>query len=341
MKKIIYMLMSMVCISCIEPFKLEYDDDPIIFLEAFPGVEDVVVFNIRPAYSYSSTAVRPELRPEITFMVNGRVVPVEHNDGTRFGDRYAESCYIADYKPVPGDKLSVEVSSPGFSTIYAVTEIPQPFPERKIGYRNVASGEFSSNMVSVSFADAGDTDCAYGLQILEESLVYKPDGSFVESLSRYAGYSLSYQYTYSPEPLSGMNVPFNGWQLQPYSYGDGYMAVWDDDIFNGKETSLSMSVQGFSYESFFENETVREMNVEGTNGRYRVLNHNKLLLYSLSDEFYRYAVAQNLIGENATIEFGLAPSNFCYSNVRNGYGVFAGIWCVETDWITKESIENE
>lgn len=191
-----------------------------------------------------------------------------------------------------------------------------------------------------TFADADDTDCAYGLQIMEESLVYLTDGSVMESRFRYAGYSLSDLYTDSPETLSGMNVPFNGWLLQPESYDDGYMAVWDDDVFNGKNTSLSMSVQGLSYGSFFENETVRDMTVDGASVRCRVLNHNKLLLYSLSDDFYRYAVAQDIVGDNASIEYGLAPSNFCSSNVTNGYGIFAGIWRVETDWITKESIEN-
>jgi hypothetical protein len=36
----------------------------------------------------------------------------------------------------------------------------------------------------------------------------------------------------------------------------------------------------------------------------------------------------------------IAPSSYCYSNIDNGYGAFAGVTIVETDWITKEFIEN-
>jgi hypothetical protein len=51
-------------------------------------------------------------------------------------------------------------------------------------------------------------------------------------------------------------------------------------------------------------------------------------------------VAQELILDNADFFAGIAPSNFCYSNIKGGYGAFAGIYRVETDCITREFIEN-
>ena len=47
-----------------------------------------------------------------------------------------------------------------------------------------------------------------------------------------------------------------------------------------------------------------------------------------------------IVCENAGFVAGLAPSNFCYSNIENGYGAFAGVCRVETDWITQDFIEN-
>ena len=73
---------------------------------------------------------------------------------------------------------------------------------------------------------------------------------------------------------------------------------------------------------------------------YPGVSHTKLLLYTMSPEFYKYAVAQELILDNADFFAGIAPSNFCYSNIKGGYGAFAGIYRVETDWITREFIEN-
>ena len=46
-----------------------------------------------------------------------------------------------------------------------------------------------------------------------------------------------------------------------------------------------------------------------------------------------------LIEDNADMFAGLAPSNFCYSNIVGGYGIFGGVSIVETDWITPEFIE--
>ena len=72
---------------------------------------------------------------------------------------------------------------------------------------------------------------------------------------------------------------------------------------------------------------------------YRVIKRNKLLLYTMSDELYKYSLAKELIEDNADMFAGLAPSNFCYSNIVGGYGIFGGVSIVETDWITPEFIE--
>lgn len=66
------------------------EDEPMIFLESFPGVEDVIVFDVQPAYSYSNSALRPEFKPVITLMVNGTEVPVVRNTGFCVSDKYPE-----------------------------------------------------------------------------------------------------------------------------------------------------------------------------------------------------------------------------------------------------------
>lgn len=339
LRYIVFLTAALAAASCMKPFDLKLDDEPIIYLEAFPGVEDVVVFNIQPGYAYSNTALKPEFKPEIHFTVNGEDIPVVLNEGSRFGDRFPETSYVADYKPVPGDRMTVEVHSEGFSSIYAQTSIPQPFPERKIDYRVVQTAERDYNVIFVSFKDDADIPLAYGMQIHEETTYYKPDVEPETYYYLYAGDQIADDYEFAPQSFEGITMNFNGWSVQR---GD-YIAGWDDELFAGQDKTISMVVNSYGpADSFFEHTFDNPLYDEsgGVIGNYPGISHNKLLLYTMSPEFYKYAVAQELILDNADFFAGIAPSNFCYSNIKGGYGAFAGIYRVETDWITREFIEN-
>lgn len=339
LRYIVFLTAALAAASCMKPFDLKLDDEPIIYLEAFPGVEDVVVFNIQPGYAYSNTALKPEFKPEIHFTVNGEEIPVVLNEGCRFGDRFPETSYVADYKPVPGDRMAVEVHSEGFSSIYAQTSIPQPFPERKIDYRVVQTAERDYNVIFVSFKDDADIPLAYGMQIHEETTYYKPDVEPETYYYLYAGDQIADDYEFAPQSFEGITMNFNGWSVQR---GD-YIAGWDDELFAGQDKTISMVVNSYGpADSFFEHTFDNPLYDESGEviGNYPGISHNKLLLYTMSPEFYKYAVAQELILDNADFFAGIAPSNFCYSNIKGGYGAFAGIYRVETDWITREFIEN-
>ena len=246
---IVFLTMAFAAASCMKPFDLKLDDEPIIYLEAFPGVEDVVVFNIQPGYAYSNTALKPEFKPEIHFTVNGEDIPVVLNEGSRFGDRFPETSYVADYKPVPGDRMTVEVHSEGFSSIYAQTSIPQPFPERKIDYRVVQTAERDYNVIFVSFKDDADIPLAYGMQIHEETTYYKPDVEPETYYYLYAGDQIADDYEFAPQSFEGITMNFNGWSVQR---GD-YIAGWDDELFAGQDKTISMVVNSYGpADSFFE-----------------------------------------------------------------------------------------
>lgn len=336
-KYILFTAAAFLLASCVLPFDPELDDDPVIFLESFPGADDVVVFNVLPAYSNSNTASRPEFRPGIVFTVNGREVPVVRNDGQAVCDRYSEKLYIADYKPLPGDKMTVRISAEGFRDIYAETMIPEAFPERRIDYRLETIGDREFNRLHVSFSDDPETDYSYGIQIHNEIVKYLPDTTYV-SFSRSAGNQISDYYDMAPESSEGMSLPFD----------DGYLAAWDGTSFDRRDIGLSVIVVSYgygeisAYDSFFvyEGEDVLYDDYGNEKGTYKYISRNKMILYTMTEEFYRYSVAQNLIDTNADFIAGLAPSNFCYTNIENGYGAFAGVSCVETDWITPEFIEN-
>lgn len=339
------LLTSVIFVSCAEKFDLKYEDEPVIYLESFPGVEDVIVFRVQPAYSLSNSAVRPEFDPDITFAVNGQAIPVIRNTGRKIASDYPEECYIADLKPSPGDKMSIEVSAEGFRTVYAQTSIPQPFPERRIDYGQVKIGDIYHNVLYVTFKDDNHTDYAYGLQILNESVRMWPDQEPEILTYSYAGRQLTDEFTMAPESLDGIGLYFNGWRIG----GMEGISCWDDSPFNGEEKTLSMVVMisdwywgSDRYYRFFEHEEDIFLYDDYGNvtNKGTQLEHNKLVMYSMTEEFYKYAVAQKLTGDNSDSIAGLAPSNYCYSNIHNGCGAFAGVWRTETEWITQEFIEN-
>lgn len=328
--------MAWVGASCQVAFDLDMDKTSLIFLESFPGVDDVVVFEIQPAYSLSNSAPRPDFKPEIVFTVNGKEIPVVQNTGNSISEYYLEDRYIAEYKPVPGDKMQVRVSSEGFESISAETIIPAPVHKRKIDFRKEEIGENEFNILYVTPESEGDAPYAYGMNIFKETTVYIAEDSTYVSTTTYNGYQISDYYEMSPVSFDGI--------LVRYGFNNPILGVWQ----NTKEEQCVMSYLFDSYryggvdtyDAFFDHEgEYAEYDQTGNViDSYRYRERNKLQLYTLTEEFYKYAIAQVLV-DNADFP-GIAPANFCYTNIVGGHGAFAGLTRVETDWITKEFIEN-
>lgn len=314
--------------SCMTPFDLDLDDEPIIFLESFPGYEEVVTFRIIPAYSKSNTAARPAFSPEIIFTVNGNEIPVRADK---------ESYYIAEYCPASGDRMSIEVSADGFQSIYAETKIPDAFPQMKLGYEKEYIDGRDLAVIRVTPYNDPEKYYSYGIQIFEENTYYYPEGE--EAYVRlYVGEQIQDYYDMAPHSMDGMTVylestPISVWRTgaEP-GYSHELAMVLDTYVYDGYD----------SYNDLFVHDGERLQYDEEGNviGMIPYHSRSRLNLFTMTEEFYKYMVAQELIKDNADFITGLAPSNFCYSNIKGGYGVFAGVCCTKTDWITPEMIES-
>ena len=336
MKKFIYIFLTLcAAVSCMTPFDLDYDDNPVIFLEAFPGADaEYIKFEIQPAYSKSNTAQKPPFNPEIIFEVDGNIVPVEYVDAEN-------GYYIAHHKPMPGEKMKISVTSEGFVGISAETVIPDAFPQRKIDYRKVESGLDRYSSVMYITPESIDPKWCYGIQFLNEyshddlsgpkTMIYKYSGRLFPDSE--GGFD-----ELAPMSASAMNLELQG----------GYLWAWDGDQLD--RNSCVFSLQPVTtwtseleiYDSFFVNSGEYIIHDDEGNevGVGEYVDRNKVLLYTMTDEFYKYKVANELESDYVGIVGIIAPANFCYSNINNGYGAFAGVYVVETDWITKEFIEN-
>ena len=336
MKKYIYILIAVlgVVTSCVTPFDPQYDENPIIYIESFPGLSaDYIDIKIMPAYSKSNTPVMTPFKPEITFEVNGKALSVECIDAS-------EGIYRAQYSSQSGDKMSISVASEGFVSAYAETAIPNAFPERKIDYRKVPSGIDSyANVLYVTISET-DTAYGYGMQICNETIYEYPEGQEIW-IDKYAGNLYPDKVDFDdmiPVSLEAVDIRL---------YGE-YLWAWEGkSLKNGNNTfSVVPQTYGYgdlsSYDSFFIQESERVMYDEHGNELYAVpyIDRNKLILYTMSEEFYKYRVAYEFQADYDGFIGFAAPSNYYYSNIDNGFGAFAGISIEETEWITKEFIEN-
>ena len=339
MKKFTYILLllaGMASTSCLKVFDPEFDETPVIYLESFPGVdEDKVTFVIKPAYSRSNTPQIIQFDPEIVFEVNGAVVPVECVEPK-------ECYYVAYYAPKPGDKMSISVRSEGFTSISSQTVVPEAFPERKIDYRQVQSGlDEYVNVLFVTFSGAR-SDYGYGMYIWNETVYEKEDGPE------------TWVYTYPgwiyPDPSNSDYseiMPSSIASTEFYFNGTGLRA-WEGELLDSESCTCAVEPRTnkwgemSSYDSFFEH-TGKEGGYDDDGnmiGPYPYVERNKIALLTMTEEFYKYNVAQELQGDFSGLIGFIAPTNYCYSNIDNGYGAFAGVSVVYTDWITKEFIEN-
>ena len=339
MKKFTYILLLLVGIastSCLKVFDPEFDETPVIYLESFPGAdEDKVTFFIKPAYSRSNTPQIISFDPEIVFEVNGEVVPVECVESKEY-------YYVAYHAPKPGDKMSISVRSEGFTSISSQTVVPEVFPERKIDYRQVQSGlDEYDNVLYVTFSGAQSKYC-YGMYIWNE-IVYDKESGPETWVDTYPGwiYRDPNDIDYAeivPSSVASTLFYFNGTDLR----------AWEGELLDSESCTFAVKPKTYkwgemsSYDSFFEHTDKKGWYDDYGNiiGPYSYLERNKLVLLVMTEEFYKYKVAYELQGEFSGWIGFIAPTNYCYSNIDNGYGAFAGVSIVHTDWITKEFIEN-
>lgn len=336
MKKLIYIFLTLCgTVSCMIHFDLDYDETPMIFLEAFPGADpEFIRMELAPAYSKANSAKKIPFNPEITFEVDGVSVYVECVNPE-------DGLYIAHHKPMPGQKMSISVSSEGFVGINAETVIPDAFPKRKIDYRKIESGLDKYSCVVSIAPEIIDPKWGYGIQFLNE-YSYEDVSGPVTRIYKYSGLMFPDTDTGFDE-LVPMSMSASNLDLQGNS-----LWAWDGDQLDRTSCIFSLvpiSAWGSNidaYESFFESSGERMLyDEEGRElGMKPYVDHNKILLYTMTEEFYKYSVAKNLEEDYIGIVGIIAPSNFCYSNINNGYGAFAGVYIVETDWITKEFIES-
>lgn len=347
-KLIITILAAMLLCSCEFRYEPDIDDRvPILFVECIGGSQDTTVFKYRVAAPYVnelSQSYVPTLS-SVDFRINGVAQTVK------------DSAIICSYKP--GDVITLRASCQVADDIKAETTVPEIPAVRSVRMEQFDKDEIAYMRFSIDF-DGGPRDgCFYGIQLMErvvnERTITDTLGNIIEKKVDEGTYCRDIVNPIAEDDLFEavdnlfvLQIGFDGKQIRS-SYncpmnlctaselqreGTDVYLVADPDYDNEPQQDFDFVYVG--------DETDEEKQLEDwENWRLLPLNsytatsrriQYKLILRSLSPEFYYYAKALYLSQADNLAGMGLSPVNFTYSNIKGGAGLLGAYTSYESEW---------
>ncbi|HPW65464.1 MAG TPA: DUF4249 domain-containing protein [Salinivirgaceae bacterium] len=198
--------------------------------------------------------------------------------------------YRSDLQPEIGKSYSVEINVQGFKTIKAQTSVPIPVTIDSIKTtRNVGTSvngrKLSYYQMFISSAGANN-DISYYKYIFEV---------LTDSLDGYGQLNFNKAFSYDAVIMNE---------------GDIYNRFFSTQLYNTSTFNLNLYFEDPA-DLFFDIDTVR----------FTISSQ----MYSLSQELYLYEKSLKKYTENQNNIFEQNNPPLIYSNIENGYGIFAGL----------------
>lgn len=330
--------------SCVETLDIDNDDvKPKIVLNGIIEADSVITVKISKTYpftndyyanksnsrSISTDTIVPNLLPEAKLLLyindelKGEVVFLK-NDSTKWNNG---SVFQSSYRPKIGDKVRVEVTAPGFESVWAETVIPQPILIHQVDtatfYRSTDNNRTSNGFYVPE--DASHLNLALRINI--ENPDKKNEGFYAlevyqEWLENRATpfeffYRRNLDINKDKEPLFSNKVED---ELLRFFLEEGgeqtvYNYYFSDKSFDDKKYEINISVWGYychrQYNPDYESKP--ELHDDPLN----------IEITSMSPELY-----QVLYKDYSKMEFYinlLSEPKITFSNVHNGTGILGSV----------------
>lgn len=229
--------------------------------------------------------------------------------------------YVMDYLPKAGKKYRIEVEHPDFPSITAITEIPVPsslfnvtISDPKIlrydDFSNLNEPSLVEYKATVDIQDSPKRNF-YHIAVIGENFKATPNDE-----GELVNYSNLFEVFYSSNDIVFDEVENPLFQNEDLFSFYWNRHVFDDKLFNSQTYDVEIVFQisvGVSAASFSGD---GERTIRGVFRRFFVE------VRSVSEEYYRY-------NKTISIKEAIAGDPFAepvqiYSNIENGYGIFAG-----------------
>ena len=303
--------------SCTYHFKL--DDmavSPKLVLYSYPGAGDTTVVHLSRSLPLNQKGeIESGLRDaEVSLTVNDKTTRLAWTNDSIPG--VPARSYYAVQKYKDGDRVSISVAAGDQKVASSGTVIPPPFPLESIELVQKPENQ-GTIQFRICFTDDVSTRNWYALQV-EQKQMYWSNDVYTETVS-------SIKFDLDDEPLlhtsSGLDDIL---MIENEFYRNLYF--WNDEKIQGKRYTLRLNT---NFRDNYENDFITPDGFEHIKSvvKYRVI------MYSLSEEFYRYLKSLNDQKNNTFGSSELAPIRATYTNVKNGIGIVGGCRIFQTQWL--------
>lgn len=308
---IIYILiLTLTFFSCKKEIEFNGEvSDPKIVLNSYVSPDSVLLVHLSKSKFFLSNESGLEL------VENGTVNLYINDVWKEKLQHLTEGNYAANYKPQPGEKVTIKVNVPGFDEVVGNTLIPQKTNLITIDTTNVLSSSRDELIGSDIAARYLGYDCTFKIKISDEAerenyyrIVMKRklyDGSTDEIYENFISFNLE------GFDNQGTNLfDFIAGQSEDWSE----IQVLNDDLFNGKEITFQVKQTFYflkimpGFEEYFNSKRSSES--------------ISINIQSISKDMYLFLKTKEASANNVGNIF--SEPVLIYNNIQNGIGILAG-----------------
>ena len=312
-KAVSLMLLCLALVSCKDDFDIQkLQDYPRLVVYCFPTEGDTTLVGVTKSLpvasvkGYVDALSREKVDAHIIYKVNGveqTVKRIANEEEAQLFTRSTKSDVLSQLvgqyyvvgKQKAGDKISIQVSAPDFSSVSASTYIPEKV--------EVELGDVKLEMKS--------SDGYNPITIDRVEAVFHDNPSSEDYYS--VKLKLQTKEATQSQMLLTVNEPLlnkrtkldDDFGMDDYEYFDNAY-IFNDRTIKGKSYTLHLDTYSYSYyHSFYSFSYVVD-------------------LYKVTPEYYRFLKSINDAQSNSWADVGLMQVTPTYSNVKGGFGVVAG-----------------
>ena len=345
MKKITYILLLLLLVSCEREVDFPVDADGRIFIESLIGRAEGDRVNIRisqPAYGTESTSAEEVI---VYLEADGNPVGLERDLEQ---DSDGGVSYILTEKVSPGQKLRLAAAAKGVPSVEAVTTVPEQIGDVVIDTRlaEVYKAEDPHQTINdtrelrefkISASGDLDKDAYFGVQVCKR-IVYDTSGwvppRFWEEYEAKNKVTEVDNLYVNGEHSEGIGissfeteilVDFGGGDMRCMTPSDKDAKLIGEVYVKPRSSYMVESRNGYYYDPVLGDMRV---NYE----IYETCEYN-VKVFRLSPEMYHYFKATHIIEwSDIPVHLGFSPVTYTYTNVIGGLGVFGAVSSYESGW---------
>lgn len=298
--------------GCYAEFKLKGEKPSSrLVLHTFVAADSLVVCEVSNSWIVGETAA-PAALPgaRVALSLNGefkewlqwRIPPVA------FDSLRGKGLYYSTCRPREGDLVELKVEAGGFEPVSGSDRIPEKVKveEVRLGRGGTTSG-YEMLKMYITFQDQPDRRNYYGLKVYRSYY-----DKLTSGVLTYGG-TENVMLDYSEEPLFSRTGTIFDDLFTSENYVQGLLYPFSDEKIEGQRYTLKVS----SYLDFKFDESVT----------YQLL--YTVVLYSFSEDYYRYILSLARQGAPSLSDYGLADPALVYHNVEGGIGI-VGTYQIDT-----------